>query len=130
MRKSAVVAPTGRRDANAAKNGSAWIEPSGTASRRRWCWLAALAGREELIISSAIERVCGSGDTGQDRQSDEGGEDRLHGSSPICHSVANRWGLRLRFAVMYGTSPLSNGLRVAAIMDTIDFHSMEPTRPV
>ena len=89
--------------------------------------LAALAGREELIISSAIERVCRSGNADQNRQSEEGDEDRLHGCSPICHSVVGKWGLRLRFAVMYGTSPPSNGLRVAAITETIGLHStMEP----
>jgi len=119
--------PYGTLGRECSKNGSAWIEPGGTASRRQLIWLAALAGREELIISSAIERVGRSSDAGQDRQSDEGGEDRLHDSSPICHSVANKWGLRLSFAVMYGTGPPSNGLRVAAITETIGLHStMEP----
>ena len=106
--------PYGTLGRECSKNGSAWIEPGGTASRRQLIWLAALAGREELIISSAIERVCRSGNADQNRQSEEGDEDRLHGCSPICHSVVGKWGLRLRFAVIYGTSPLPNGLRVAA----------------
>jgi hypothetical protein len=70
------------------KNGSAWSDHLTRWNPRRdvssYCGLAALTGAELSPYSThRVGCARGTGDTGQNRQSDQGGENGLHSRSPL-----------------------------------------------